>query len=673
MQLFNKHAPIKRKRVTRKVCSWLTNELTSLMAQRDAAHRKFKKDRRTNDANTSVSFEYYRVLRNRCNQAVRNAKRRFASQLLEVQGQPGRLWSCLRTLGIGRNQDVDPTQTCSLDELNQHFSHTHTFEASAKADSIASILNSSLSCSKFYFTFVHPRQVENAIMKIKSKAEGADKISAQLLKLILPHIIPYVTNIFNLSLASGTFPSQWKIAHVLPLLKSKSIASAADFRPISILPALSKALEYIVQKQTLHHINTNKLLNTFQSGFRAQHSTCTAMTRITDDIRLAMDQRQITILVLLDYSKAFQTVDHDVLLAKLKAHFNFSDMELCWFDSYLRGRRQRVMHQDKFSSIAEITNGVPQGSILGPLLFALYLNDISKAIVHCQYHLYADDVQIYLSTTPAHLHQAIDKVNQDLDHIVTWSKNHGMRINPSKSQAILFASKKILSRIDSETLPSLLIGTTPISFHNTVKNLGLQLQHNLSWNEHVNTVCRKAYASLFSLRRLQSLLPGPVKLSLSRALVLSHLDYCDVVYSDLTEDLARRLQSVQNACIRFIFNLKYFDHLSPYYSKLGWLRLRESRNLHKLILLYKVLRWQEPLYLYSRFDYLSEFHEFNTRSRNTKLLSIPRHNSAYSSRSFSISSSNLWNTLPLPIRDLDSLTLFRKNVNDFLSRQRAYT
>jgi len=189
---------------------------------------------------------------------------------------------------------------------------------------------------------------------------------------------------------------------------------------------------------------------------------------------------------MLDYRKAFQSVDYDILIAKLKAFFNISDSVVSWIRSYLVDREQFVMGLNKSSSVTSVSCSVPQGIVLGPLLFALYINDISDdALTYCRYHLYAVDLQSSLSSSPSELHQAINKVNQDLESLVRWSLRHDISINPKKSQAMLLASKHIRGSIHCETLPPLIIDNTAILLQRTVKDLGLILDHNLSWKDHV--------------------------------------------------------------------------------------------------------------------------------------------------------------------------------------------
>ncbi|CAG9114816.1 unnamed protein product [Plutella xylostella] len=239
----------------------------------------------------------------------------------------------------------------------------------------------------------------------------------------------------ELSSPAGQFPNLWLKAYVLPLPKVPAPTAPNEYRPISILPFLSKILESIVHRQLTMFLSNGGLLNPFQSGFRSGHSTTTALLKVTEDIRCAMEDRRVTVLVLVDFSNAFNAVDHDLLLAVLRCH-KISDPAVSWFSSYLRGRQQAIRcGPSDISDWADLSAGVPQGGILSPLLFSTFINLVTSNLL-CSYHLYADDLQIYNQVKLDDLDAGIAGVNSDLEEILRWSRSFGISVNPNLQSVV---------------------------------------------------------------------------------------------------------------------------------------------------------------------------------------------------------------------------------------------
>ncbi|CAH2237662.1 jg11339 [Pararge aegeria aegeria] len=267
---------------------------------------------------------------------------------------------------------------------------------------------------------------------------------------------------------------------------------------------------------------------------------------------------------------------------------NLRQAAIDWFHSYLNGRQQCVYSQNKFSSYSSLTAGVPQGGVLSPLLFAIFINTVSKQL-SSSFHLYADDLQVYIGS-PAHsICEGIAEVNNELLSIYTWSNSYGLCVNPNKSQVIIIGSRQQLAKVNFSTLPSVRFNSTDLLLSTTVKNLGLLMDTTLSWSPQVAEVSRKVFASIGYLKRWKNFLPVKTKISLAQSLLLPLLDYVDSCYPDLTEELLNKLERLQNICIRFVFGLRKFDHISEYRVRLKWLPIRLRRELHLLSFLYSIL------------------------------------------------------------------------------------
>lgn len=411
-------------------------------------------------------------------------------------------------------------------------------------------------------------------------------------------------------------------------------------------------------------LTRHDLLNPLQSGFRPGHSTVTALVKITEDIRLGMENSQLTVLTLLDFSNAFNTVDFDILLAILRS-LNISPTVIDWFRSYLYGRRQRIRIDDTYSSWCQLSAGVPQGGVLSPLLFAIFINSISKQI-SSPYHLYADDLQVYTQAPIEWLGEAITSTNSVLGNILEWSKQYGLTVNPTKTQVIVIGSSRMLSQIDWSDLPQVTFDSTALEISEVVKNLGVLIDRHLSWGPQLAAISRKTFAAAASLRRLRNFLPTSTKIALAQSLLHPILDYADASFLDLTEDQLNKLERLQNLSIRFIFGLRKFDHISEYRNRLKWLPIRLRRNAHILSLLYNILFLSSsPAYLKERFEFLCLSNSRSLRSSETLMLKTPVHSSKFYGSSFTLQATKLWNALPVTIRHAKSLPIFKSMVNEY--------
>ena len=385
----------------------------------------------------------------------------------------------------------------------------------------------------------------------------------------------------------------------------------------------------------------------------------TTLVKITDDIRQGIDAGRLTLLVLLDFSNAFNTVDYDILLGLLRS-LNISPTVVDWFHSYLYGRRQRIRADDNLSAWCDIGAGVPQGGVLSPLLFALFINSISSNLTS-SYHLYADDLQLYSQGSLSNLSNVVQLLNTDLKHISEWSRSYGLMVNPTKTQAIVIGSSRLASKIDS--LPLIIFDGVPIPYDKVVKNLGILIDNSLTWDAQIKEVSRKIFASASSINKLRNFLPIPTKIALVQALLLPILDYADSAYSNLNEALLDKLERLQNFCIRIIFGLRKYDHVSEFRTQLQWLPIRRRRDLHMLSLLYNILfNPLSPPYLKQRFQFLHSATDPGVRSSRKLLLQFPQHASHTYSQSFTIKSIRIWNSLPPSIRQSESLSVFKSRV-----------
>jgi len=431
----------------------------------------------------------------------------------------------------------------------------------------------------------------------------------------------------------------------------------------------------MVAFQIKNHLNTHNLHNLYQSAYKVGHSTETALLCVKSDIENSLAMGLPTALVMLDLSAAFDTIDHTTLITCLTDWFGLNGTVLDWFISYLSNRSQQVKIGVSLSDSINIPFGVPQGSVLGPFLFSLYtypLCQIIKSYKNISYHFYADDTQLYCKLSPSTISTDLLNLSKCLADVQSWMISAKLKLNPDKTEFIVFGSKSLLS-MTKNYFPIDILGhlLSPI---NTVRNLGVVFDSSLSFSNHVSAVCRACFASLRNLAHIRRYLPKPVAICVANALVSCKLDYCNSLFTSLSTADFNKLQCVQNSLARMIGGKRKYDHITPLCKSLHWLPVRSRCMFKVLTLIYKHLSFGTPAYLSS---YLKPYTSYaNTRSadQTKRLLAVP----AFKSRKFSYVSKRRfdhsfmfcgptwWNKLPLEIRTASTLGVFRRKLKTYL-------
>lgn len=524
-------------------------------------------------------------------------------------------------------------------EINQHFLSIAS-GSNVNNEILNYYNNNKLNDGKFCMKHINNEDIYKSLKSIKSEAYGVDDINTKMINIVLPYCIDLVRNLFNASITQGIFPNIWKSADVIPLPKTLHPASYNDLRPISILPAFAKLLEKIIAFEVKNYLDTKQILPLIQSGFRKNHSTNTALLKVVDDIATAFDKSFTTILILLDQSKAFDLVNFDLLLAKL-SFIGFDATILAWFFDYLHGRSQRVkINKVTYSEFGFTNSGVPQGSILGPILFSIFTFDLPDAVKYSQIHLYADDLQMYNTCNVTNANEIINLVNLDLKNIVDWCDRNGLKVNPSKTVALCIGPDCQRDEICNNQLE---INNSTIEWVASAKNLGLFLDNKLCFNDHVNHIVKVSFFKLKSLYHLKHQISENTKLRLIKSLIYPHIDYCCMVYYNFLPNYNQhKLQRIQNACFRFVCNVPYGNHISPSIHRLSEMRINNRVKYLYLLFLYKLLSHKIPTYLLNMLLRRSSVHNINVRLNS---FTIPQHSSTKFEGCFSYNAPCLLNTV----------------------------
>lgn len=445
-----------------------------------------------------------------------------------------------------------------------------------------------------------------------------------------------------------------------PILKRPNLDSSnlSNFRPISHLPFVTKILDKVVLCQLETFLNENKIYDIFQSGFKKFHSTETALVKVLNDIFLATDSGHSVVLILLDLSAAFDTIDHNVLLSRLEHIVGIRGPVLQWFHSYLTNRSFSVNINSYRSAPVKLTCGIPQGSTLAPMLFSLYMLPLSTIFrkYDLNYHCYADDTQMYF---PLNHRMTLDKMANCLEDVKAWLSQNFLSLNENKTEVVVFTP----SSVHDTTNINLGILTPYVKPY--VKNLGVILDSGLKLDRQVNQVVKSSFYQLRTLAKIKSILSVSNLEKVVHAFISTRLDYCNSIYMGISESSINRLQIVQNAAARVLTGTRKREHITPVLKTLHWLPVRHRITFKVLLLVYKSLNGMAPSYLT---DLLTVHQPPRAlRSANLGLLVAPRTKlKTRGDRAFSSAAPRLWNSLSPEIRAAPTLHIFKVRLKTFL-------
>ena len=655
----DKHAPFKKCRIKNRFNPWFTHDISEATTNRNKAWALAR------STGSAAAWQSFRHLRNKCTHLVKMAKSKyFVNHLSACGSNPTKFWKTVKSLkGVSPPtlpQQImledkainDPKEVCNA--FNNHFIQCGTlFDLSNFPDVPDGVLDNftvdarSLGTdptTSFSFRPIQQHEVLSALRNSKcmKSSVGADQLDPRLLKLAAPIIARPLTHIFNLSLFSGYIPSIWKSALVVPLHKGGDPNEMNNYRPISKLPCLAKMLESFVNEQISSFLSLNSILCPFQSGFRAGHSTITATTLVVNDIASAVDKKQCCAALFIDLSKAFDTVNHEILFGKLNS-LGFDNVSLRWFKNYFTGRTQCIDVAGLTSEALVINSGVPQGSILGPVLFSLYINNICDHLEHCKVHFYADDTILYASAPS--IDQAVSNLQHAFDCVQDSLKSLKLMLNESKTKFMIFSNGR--NNVPSTHRICTRSGTN-IEQVPCYKYLGIWLDDRLSFKSHVLDLAKKVKIKLGALYRIRSCFTFENRMEIVQSTILSVLDYGDIVYMYAAPSTLKLLDSVYHSAIRFVTGDAFRTHHCNLYKNVGWSPLADRREKHCLLFVYKALVGKLPNYLMSLLKLKSICH--NTRSQSLISLEIPLTKTNIGKIAFKFFASHKWNTIQVELK-----------------------
>ena len=536
-ETLNTSAPFISKRIKGKPSPWITDRIKTEMNSRDQLMRKARKSKKYSD------WKLYRQKRNYVNNEIKRTKRSYyKTKLTENATNPDKFWKTIKEIFPAKSKERKLPNSFKLSSHTINDKHTIANEfcrffitvannLKKKAFPLVNLVwkpkNTAINFTKHQFSFrnVTEQEVLKHLKHLKRKcAVGLDDIPSSFLKDTAYVIAKPLTHIINCSLRNGTVPDSFKHAKVTPIFKSGAQDILDNYRPISVLPTVSNVLESCVHNQLMEHLENHNLLSSCQFGFRKNRSTEHASVYFTDKIRKAMDSGLFTGAIYIDLSKAFDTISHSTLIDKLP-DFGITGISQDWFSNYLFGRYQLVTYKGQQSSLEPIFCGVPQGSILGPLLFLLHFNDVTTALSNCQIVKYADDTVIFYS------HKDIEKIeqvlNEELSHITKWLQENELIVNTKKgkTEVMIFGTGRRLKNIADQPI-EIKHQETILNQTNTYKYLGLTLNCTLNMSEHVQTSLKRAASRVNLLKKMRRFLDEKTAALIYNAMILPIITYC---------------------------------------------------------------------------------------------------------------------------------------------------
>lgn len=658
--LLQLHAPERTIFVRDKRTPWITQEIKQAIELRDLAFKLYSRNpnRRKGDA----QWQEFTRKRDRASSLVFEAKKRYAELHFDHKLPAKKLWCNLRREGIHNGtKNCSSSDSVDVNQLNMFFSEGHrqlqTRNQRSTPDEPPHRTAIDHGAAEFDFRDTTAEEVCRKIFEIQTNAAGSDGIPISFVKMLCPFILPVLCHLYNAIIQTNTFPSLWKTAIVTPIPKTSNPTQPKDFRPISVLPAVSKVLEKILLSQISDHLDSPlaPLLARNQSGYRKGFSTTTALTKVVHDVYDNFGSNRCTVMVLVDFSLAFNCVDHRLLRTKLSEEFRFSRSACELVSTFLGQRRQTVRVGDKRSDVLEVADGTPQGSCLSALLFSLYINSL-PATLKCSYQLYADDLQIYISGPIADIDHLIGVINEDLNAITLWAKRNHLYPNPKKTQAIIFSRTGTV-----EPQADILFDGEIIPLSDKVVNLGLLLDNNLTWSNQVNTVVQKVYNTLRTFRRFAPVLSLPTRHKLVQAVIVPIFTYCDIVYyHGLSAALKLQLHRCFKSAVRFVYNLRRRDTTIAVRNNILGHDLPANYHLRTCCFMKQAYDGNLPAYI--------QDHIVRGQQERTRSLIVPRHTSS-SGKSLLVAGTTYWNNLPPEIKQKPTITSFKMAVQRHTQNQ----
>lgn len=651
---------------------WFTNEISEAAARRDVAYRKAIYN------GTEQDWMQFKMERNVVVKLIRVKKKEYYENMIDLnKHDPTLMWKTLKEIVRGEPvstkeiKDIDfeilgNTEECNIaDKFNLYY-----------IQSINSIIKS-VGEGKFdntgkkviyvienkeimeNFEMISVEHLEEVIMNLPKKKGTEEGITSDILKTAFHIIKEEFVDIINKSLREGCCPEGWKTSTVIPIPKVGKPKKASEYRPINMLPIFEKVLELVVKKQIEIFLSNNDIITEHQSGFRKHYSCETAIQTVIDEWKLTVSEGKIVGVIFMDLKRAFETIDRERLLEKLY-QYGFRGMVLEWLRSYLRNRTQQVRCNNNWSKLMDTKYGVPQGSVLGPLLFIVYINDIIKVCPdEGSIKMFADDTLIYVTGEgSAELER---KMNRIFDIVEKWMNTNKLKLNAEKTKYMVV--KSVRKELGGEITLKCLDGTK-IERVDVMKYLGIIIDDRLRFKDHCDYVLKKVGKKTSFLNRVGNYVSAYTRCIIYKTIIAPHFEYCATLLINMGDTQLDRLQKAQNRAMRVILQCDIRTKIECMRQVLQFMSIKQRLHYNICIFIYKILRNRMPEYLRNRIEIVGGGSERQTRQAGDIVIQFRRTRSAQ--KSLFYEGVKMYNILPAEIKQCDRVEAFKRLLKEYI-------